>query len=279
MIDRSAPAVAMVATNGGAPIASPEVASAADLAISDADPGSTERSMVDAVVANPPFGRYAGGKNGAGVYQRLINMMPPHRVYIEAFLGSGAVIRRKRRAIAANVGIDVDGSVIDTHVAEGLAPRMLIGSRWREWEGDELVYCDPPYLGSARCSPTRDCYRHEMKGEAEHTRLLRILTSLPAMVMVSGYASELYDQALKDWRRVTFMAQTRGGPKEEVVWMNYPEPKALHDYSYLGEDFHDRCRIARKIKRWTRKLAGLPVLERAAVIDAIGVTAGEHGHG
>jgi hypothetical protein len=42
--------------------------------------------------------KYKGGKNGSGVFQRLICMMPPHRVYIEAFLGSGAILRRKRPA-------------------------------------------------------------------------------------------------------------------------------------------------------------------------------------
>jgi hypothetical protein len=33
---------------------------------------------------------YPGGKNGLGVYQAIINRMPPHQVYIEPFLGLGA---------------------------------------------------------------------------------------------------------------------------------------------------------------------------------------------
>jgi DNA adenine methylase len=33
--------------------------------------------------------RYVGGKNHAGTYQRIINLIPPHRVYIEACAGSG----------------------------------------------------------------------------------------------------------------------------------------------------------------------------------------------
>jgi len=41
---------------------------------------------------------YAGGKNGSGVFQRLICMMPPHKVFVEMFLGSGAIIRRKKPA-------------------------------------------------------------------------------------------------------------------------------------------------------------------------------------
>lgn len=50
---------------------------------------------------------YPGGKNGSGVYQRLINLMPPHSTYIEPFLGSGAVMRLKLPA-QVNIGRDLD---------------------------------------------------------------------------------------------------------------------------------------------------------------------------
>lgn len=55
---------------------------------------------------------YPGGKNGAGVYQRIINLMPPHEVYIEPFLGSGAVLAHKRPALV-NIGIDLDQAALD----------------------------------------------------------------------------------------------------------------------------------------------------------------------
>lgn len=53
---------------------------------------------------------YPGGKNGSGVYQAIINLMPPHRVYIEPFLGGGAIMRLKRPAIA-NIGVDSDDTI------------------------------------------------------------------------------------------------------------------------------------------------------------------------
>lgn len=54
-------------------------------------------------------GRYAGGKGRC--YQRIINLMPAHRVYIEAYLGGGSVMLHKRPAVM-NIGIDLDADVI-----------------------------------------------------------------------------------------------------------------------------------------------------------------------
>jgi hypothetical protein len=65
---------------------------------------------------------YPGGKNGAGVYQRIINLMPPHRVYIEPFLGGAAIMRLKRPA-ALNFGIDRSQQAIN------LASNAVFGER------------------------------------------------------------------------------------------------------------------------------------------------------
>jgi hypothetical protein len=53
---------------------------------------------------------YPGGKAGAGVYQKIINQIPPHDVYCEPFLGEGAVMLRKRPA-ARTIGVEVDAAV------------------------------------------------------------------------------------------------------------------------------------------------------------------------
>ncbi len=50
---------------------------------------------------------WPGGKDGSGVCQRLINEIPPHEVFISAFLGDCAILRRKKPA-ALSIGIDVD---------------------------------------------------------------------------------------------------------------------------------------------------------------------------
>jgi len=49
---------------------------------------------------------YTGGKDGAGVWQRLVNEIPPHEVFVSAFLGDCAIMRHKRPA-RVNVGIDL----------------------------------------------------------------------------------------------------------------------------------------------------------------------------
>src|SRR6185436_11398044 len=196
---------------------------------------------------------YDGGKNGEGVAQAIINQMPPHRVYVEAFLGSGAVMRRKRRAVV-NIGIEKD-PVTAAAVHPLLTAVDVVVDDAVEWlrdfsaGTDVLIYADPPYLRETR-SCQRDLYRCEFASREEHARLLDLAHSSPAMWMISGYWSDFYADRLKGWRVVTFAAATRRGMVTEYLWCNFPAPVELHDYSYLGTDRTDRQRIKRKASRW-----------------------------
>jgi hypothetical protein len=63
---------------------------------------------------------------------------------------------------------------------------------------------------------------------------------------------------------------TRGGTlATEYLWMNYPEPDSLHDYSYLGDNYRERERIKRKKTRWVNRLKKLDRLERKAILWAV----------
>lgn len=231
--------------------------------------------------------RYPGGKAGSGVYQRIINQMPPHQVYIEPFLGGGTVLFSKAPALI-NVGVDADSSVVEGATVHALHACGREGRyefecgdgisylrKWRWWTG-ALVYCDPPYLMSAR-STQRRMYRHELERPG-HIALLDVVVRLPCMVMVSGYESELYSDRLSSWRVVRYRTMTRGGRMAaECLWCNFPEPTELHDYRYLGRGFRERERITRKRARWLTRLSKLPVLERAALVWAL--LAGSPGEG
>ena len=87
---------------------------------------------------------------------------------------------------------------------------------------DVLIYCDPPYLLSTRC---RKQYRHEMS-EADHIELLETLLKHRGPVVISGYASELYDDILKDWYREERIAYAQNAKqRREIIWHNRPAPQ------------------------------------------------------
>ena len=64
---------------------------------------------------------------------------------------------------------------------------------------DGLSYFDPPYVPETRVA--KKVYSCEMTVE-EHELLLTLMNAMSGMVVLSGYRSNLYDQALGDWRRV-----------------------------------------------------------------------------
>lgn len=217
---------------------------------------------------------YPGGKNA--VYQKLINLIPPHRVYIEAFAGSAAVARYKRPA-RENILIEIDPEQVKALTAgngertrwEIVHGDALAFLRSYPFQGDEFIYADPPYVLSSR-RQHRQLYRYELTDE-QHEDLLDCLKALPCHIMISGYWSELYGQALAGWHTATFETMTRGGSlATEWLWMNYPTPVELHDYRYLGDNFRERERIKRKKQRWVKRLEKMDILERRSLLAALG---------
>lgn len=91
-----------------------------------------------------------------------------------------------------------------------------------------LVYADPPYPKDVRTWRNDVGYGHEMLGQEQHRELLEALLGCRASVVVSGYASPLYDDLLCTWSRREIVTQTGngGGNRErtEVVWSNRAFP-------------------------------------------------------
>lgn len=95
-----------------------------------------------------------------------------------------------------------------------------------------LMYLDPPYVPASRSRSIRwttgkCCYAHEMSIE-DHEVLLETITASRAMIVLSGYPSDLYDRALQRWRRLELKARAHGNsPRTEVLWIN-PAASAAH---------------------------------------------------
>lgn len=195
--------------------------------------------------------------------------MPEHQTYIETHLGGGAVMRNKLPA-DRNIGIDFDCSVIEqwrkeeTGLCELINDDALSFLSSFPFNGDELVYVDPPYLHSTR--RRSKIYRHEYT-DKDHQELLKVLLSLPCNVMISGYENPLYTELLNNWRCVQFNAKTHTGIREESVWMNYAPPEKLHDSRYLGNNYRERQTVARRRNRLYARIDQMEPIERSELIQ------------
>lgn len=111
------------------------------------------------------------------------------------------------------------------HVSLECMPALDLISKYGAEPG-ALLYVDPPYLGSTR-QRTWDGYEHEMRAAADHIALAEVLHAARAAVVISGYASDLYDRDLyAGWDRHTIAAGTGQGEgwgnRTEVLWSNRP---------------------------------------------------------
>lgn len=143
--------------------------------------------------------------------------------------GSWAMSLRTRRNMAEPVSkylSAIDGlpdlaSRFRTVAIENLPAVDLI----TKYDGpDVFFYCDPPYVPETRYGAQASTYGHEMT-EEQHIELLDALVKCEGAVMLSGYASKLYDSRLSAWRREEMEATSHlansGQKRVEVIWMNY----------------------------------------------------------
>lgn len=240
--------------------------------------------------ANPLI-TYPGGKNASGVYQALINLMPPHRLYGECCLGSGAVLRNKKPA-EFSVASDPDSYAMEVFFNNaGLVGdwrRPLIEFTLEEkpvqlhrifatglfdvmravWESglilpaDSLLFADPPYI-AAECSEGRPLYRFDMTQEIEHEEFLADFRALPCPKIITHYDCDLYNDMLKGWRKVSFNDMTRGGWKQGTAYLSFPPPVELHDYRFWGDGWRKREKVKIKWTALQRKIKNMSPIERS----------------
>jgi DNA adenine methylase len=88
---------------------------------------------------------------------------------------------------------------------------------------DVLIYLDPPYLHETRVA--KKLYKHEMSTQ-DHIKLLTLANQARARVVISGYASRLYNDMLGGWSQTllpTKICMGSGNSKSdrlEVIWYN-----------------------------------------------------------
>jgi DNA adenine methylase len=90
---------------------------------------------------------------------------------------------------------------------------------------ETFFYVDPPYPFSTRHGKV---YTHEMNDD-QHRELAKVLQSVKGMVVISGYACDLYDLELYPiWQRLERIAYAdKGLERTEVLWINPAAQKAL----------------------------------------------------
>lgn len=169
------------------------------------------------------------------------------RLIVRSFMGHASIASRIDRTTgfrACNINANADparswatypealAAVVDRVrgvAIENLPAEDII----RRWDGPNVVlYVDPPYVHSTRsqkrtrCAPSNG-YRHELS-DADHVRLLELLSGCQALVVLSGYDSPLYAERLSGWRRVEMPALADGArERTEILWLNPAAAAAL----------------------------------------------------
>lgn len=171
-----------------------------------------------------------------------------------------------------NIGIDRDQRVIDIWRAQSYPATEFIKAdaleylRKFKFTGEELIYCDPPYMAHVR--RRNKVYRFDYTYE-DHEHLLDVLLTVPCMVMISGYNNDLYNARLIGWEKATFNAKTHTDVRREYVWMNFKPGATRHDARYLGADFRERQTIKRRQQRLFSRIEKMDPIERHQLAEWI----------
>lgn len=233
-------------------------------------------------MTNRPFRTYNGGKNGSGVYQSIINQIPPHIVFISGFAGNCGVLANKRFASMANIAVDLDTAVVDgwSKIPGVLSFQgdfcdiiiRLINLYPADIRTQIFVFLDPPYLSDVR-SCKKGFYKYKMEDPESHLHLLRLAKSLAGnygiKIMFTHYPCDLYNEELKDWHFLDIQGRTRYGMRIERLYMNYQPPQSLHDYRFLGENFRERELYKKMRCNMVHKFRRLKPIEKNMLLQAL----------
>ena len=229
----------------------------------------------------PGLPSYFGGKGSQAAFRRIINALPPHRVYIEAFGGSLRIMRHKMPAPDGNHALELDPTVFKLYPHSTLGGYTfhcgdaftilpdLVSQYLRHGQAasDILVYVDPPYLLHTRRN-SRPAYSFEFH-QGDHELLASHLQRLSCRVVLSHLPCPEYSALYHSWHTFTFQNATRHGPQTEQVWCNYAPTVDLHEYTFVGDNKRHREQIRRHFGVILRRAAKLPPSARVALAAAL----------
>ena len=167
------------------------------------------------------------------------------RTLVRAFMGFASNAHHQRTGFRAN---STRPTAIPAHdwmrypdALDGIIARLqgvVIEKRhafevMQAHDGPHTVhYVDPPYVSGSRDAGTD--YRHEMS-DSDHRDLAHFLRTLQGMVVLSGYASDLYGDLYGHWRCLARRAYADGArQRTERLWLSPACPRA--DLFDDGED-------------------------------------------
>lgn len=222
---------------------------------------------------------YNGGKEASGTWQKIINEIRPHDIFISACLGHCAITRRMRKAQKI-YGIDIDPKVIKaweemhwdwitliqgdaiTHVSKIISttpPELKI-----------CIYADPTYrMKSIKSSKKPYAFTMDDIWHERFLKNIKLWASHSNVdILISHYPDELYNKQLKEWRKISYESKTRQGMATENLYMNYEHSTGeLHDYRWIGDNKDERYNLKhRTAKNLIAKLERMDSRKKQAVL-------------
>lgn len=254
-------------------------------------------------------GSYPGGKSGAGVFQRLINLIPRHRILVSAFAGHCGIVRNIKPAehtIVIDPNPEVcqwwsdwcrrpEGRALEVHHCDSIewmrfqfrltkysaagssADAGVVASRTGKKDpgpsfsaaGDGVFIFCDPPYVLSERSHGK-IYANELCDDG-HRRLLEVATQIPSATAAVMICGykSRIYRRLNHWRSIDHRVPTRGGLQDERIWLSYPEPEFLHDTRFIGDDRRERERIRRRQANWRKQLDQMSEQERAAMLEVL----------
>jgi DNA adenine methylase len=215
------------------------------------------------------FKTYFGGKESAGTYQTIINLIRPTNVFVEPFGGNYTLSRYLDNCTKFINEIDIEVFQKYDKNQKSIAffnyhyKHFLQKGDYHNWKSNITIYFDPPYPLNSRKN-NRKVYKYEFT-DNDHKEFLDFVleSNFKCDVLISTYPNDLYKEKLKDWFLVEFYSNTRKGKAKEWLFLNYDPSKIekLHTFKYYGKNNNERQKLKKVLDNNVNKFINMnPIL-------------------